>query len=105
MVGKNFRQFRRDDNSAIGLRWVSGEIVLMIGLRRIERRCIFDLCDDSCSATITRSFSAATQALSELLLRFRLTENHRAILRTDVVPLTIQRRWVVRREKQSSSAT
>src|SRR5208283_1785527 len=79
------------------------QVILVVFLGRIERRCGHDLCDDL-GRPFARMVHLRLHALGDLALLFAVIEDGRAVLRADVVALTIGRGRVVQAEEVAQDA-
>src|SRR5215831_1725668 len=79
----------RHDELAVPLRPIPGEVVLVVLLGRVERRRRLELGDDFVSPdALRRELGDYLPGDRELV--WRVIEDHRAILSTDVVALAVQ---------------
>ena len=96
---RNFATFGRDHQRAVGLARVAREVLLVVALGLVERRRAGDLGDDRILPELLPPRARAITASAIARCSGRLAEDHRAVLRADVVALPVGRRRVVDREE------
>ena len=98
------RHLGRNDGPAVALGGVAGEVLLVIILSRVERRRGRDLGHQRAIPYPGRVELTDDLLRDRLLLR-AVIEDHRTVLRADIVALAVERSWVVDREEDLQNLT